>query len=104
MSQPDLHKIQEIGLLKELSESELITLSRVCSWQRYATNEQIIDRQSETNDVFFIIEGKVRVVNYSLSGRVITLDDIGAGGHSESWLRLTKNLARLVLWLLCLVF
>ena len=81
MSQPDLHKIQEIGLLKELSESELVTLSRVCSWQRYAANEQIIDRQSETNDVFFIIEGKVRVVNYSLSGRVITLDDIGAGGH-----------------------
>ena len=81
MSEPDLHKIQGIGLLKELSESELVTLSRVCSWQRYAANEQIIDRQSETNDVFFIIEGKVRVVNYSLSGRVITLDDIIAGGH-----------------------
>ena len=81
MSEPDLDKIQGIGLLKELSESELITLSRDCSWKRYAANEQIIDRQSETNDVFFIIEGKVRVVNYSLSGRVITLDDIVAGGH-----------------------
>ena len=55
MSELDLDKIQGIGLLKELSESELMVLSKDCSWRRYAANEQIIDRQSETNDVFFII-------------------------------------------------
>ena len=30
---------------------------------------------------FFVDEGQVRVVNYSISGREITLDDIGPGGH-----------------------
>ncbi len=81
MSKPDVDRIQGIGLLQELSESELRALSKDCAWRRYAANEQIIDRQSDTNDVFFIIDGRVRVVNYSLSGRVITLDDIEAGGH-----------------------
>ena len=81
MSATDFYRIQGIGLLQELSESELRVLSKDCAWKRYAANEQIIDRQSDTNDVFFIIEGRVRVVNYSLSGRVITLDDIEAGGH-----------------------
>ena len=55
--------------------------ARDCGWKAYGAHEQIIDRQSETKDVFFVVEGKVRVVNYSVSGREITLDDIEAGGH-----------------------
>ncbi|MBY0429786.1 MAG: Crp/Fnr family transcriptional regulator, partial [Rhodospirillales bacterium] len=43
--------------------------------------EQIIDSQSESRDVFFVVKGLVRVVNYSVSGREVTLDDIGVGGY-----------------------
>ncbi|TAN48683.1 MAG: Crp/Fnr family transcriptional regulator [Rhodospirillales bacterium] len=53
----------------------------MCSWKRYRAEEQIIDRDSDTRDVFFIVSGKVRIVNYSLSGREVTLGDVGAGGH-----------------------
>ena len=30
---------------------------------------------------FFVIDGHVRVVNYSLSGKEITLEDLGPGSH-----------------------
>jgi len=70
-----------ISLFAGLDENELTELEKACSWRRYTSNEQIIDRQSDSTDVFFVIEGKVRVVNYSLSGREITLDDIVPGRH-----------------------
>ncbi|MDP6602969.1 MAG: Crp/Fnr family transcriptional regulator [Rhodospirillales bacterium] len=68
-----------IDLLAELAPRERQAIEQNCRWRRYDPHEQIIDRQSETNEVCFVVEGNVRVVNYSLSGREITLDDLDAG-------------------------
>ena len=65
-------------------------------WRRYFDHEQIIDRQSELTDVFFVIDGHVRVVNYSLSGKKITLEDLGPGSHFGISPRLTDNLVQRV--------
>lgn len=81
MSEPDAGALGHIGLLDGLSEAELDAIAKDCGWKNYAAQEQIIDRQSESTDVFFVIEGRVRVVNYSVSGREITLDDIEPGGN-----------------------
>ena len=50
-------------------------------WRRYGAHEQIVDRQGDSSDLCFVVEGRVRVVNYSASGREITLDDIVAGEY-----------------------
>ncbi|MDP6882780.1 MAG: Crp/Fnr family transcriptional regulator [Rhodospirillales bacterium] len=63
------------------TKKDVATLEKSCRWKRYAAHEQIIDRQSELRDVYFVVEGRVRVVNYSLSGREITLDDVSEGGY-----------------------
>ena len=81
MLKSDPDNLKDIGLLRGLSASELEQTAKDCGWKQYAANEQIIDRQSETTDVFLVVEGRVRVVNYSITGREITLDDIDAGGH-----------------------
>jgi len=81
MLKSDPDNLKGIGLLRGLSASELEQTAKDCGWKQYAANEQIIDRQSETTDVFLVVEGRVRVVNYSITGREITLDDIDAGGH-----------------------
>ncbi len=81
MSDPVSGSLAGISLFDELDAAELRELEKASSLRRYAGHEQIIDRQSDSTDVFFVIEGKVRVVNYSLSGREITLDDITAGRH-----------------------
>jgi CRP-like cAMP-binding protein len=67
-------------LLKSLTQAERDGLVRQCRFRRFAAGEHIIDGQSGSRDVFFVIEGTVRVINYSLSGREVTLDDIAAGG------------------------
>ncbi len=70
-----------IRLLADLTDDQFAKLDKACAWKRYAAQEQIIDRDSDTRDVFFIVEGRVRISNYSLSGREITLDDLAEGAH-----------------------
>jgi len=70
-----------IDLLSDLEPAELKKVEQACSFKRYTSQEQIIDRQSDSKDVFFVVEGTVRVVNYSLSGREITLDDLAKGNY-----------------------
>lgn len=70
-----------IDLLVGLDPAVREDMEKACGWKRYRSGEQIIDRQSDSQDVFFVVEGRVRVVIYSLSGREITLDDVEAGGH-----------------------
>ena len=81
MPDGDTGNLAGIALLCDLPQSTLTKAVKNCRWRSYSANEQIIDRQSEASDVFFVDEGQVRVVNYSISGREITLDDIGPGGH-----------------------
>jgi len=73
--------LKSVKLLSNLPDDELERLAKACVWKRYAPQEQIIDRHSDARDIFFIVEGKARVANYSLSGREITLDDLPQGAH-----------------------
>ncbi|MGB0748485.1 MAG: Crp/Fnr family transcriptional regulator [Magnetospiraceae bacterium] len=77
-SEQDLSGVE---LLCDLSADALVELSQNCRWRTYGAGEQIIDRQSESRDVYFVVNGRVRVVIYSLSGREVTLDDLESGGY-----------------------
>ena len=81
MTDGNARSLAQIHLLEDLSAAEIGRLEQACSWKTYAAQEQIIDRQSDTQDVYFVVSGAARVVIYSLSGREITLDDVNAGGH-----------------------
>ena len=70
-----------IALLESLNDLERMQIVESCSWRRYAAGEQILDRDSQTNDVLFITEGEVRVVNYSASGRETAFAVFQAGSH-----------------------
>lgn len=69
-----------IELLKALAPAERQTLERRCRWRSFDEGEQIIDRETQSEDVFFVISGTARVVNYSQGGREVSFDDIGPGG------------------------
>lgn len=68
-------------LLSELTDEEIEIVQKNCSWKTYGAGEQIIDQHSESKDIYFVVGGSVRVVNYSLSGREITFDDLEPGDH-----------------------
>lgn len=81
MATDPLDRLAGIELLSGLSRTARQSLEKRCRWRNVAAQEQIIDRQSTSTDVYFIVEGRVRVVNYSLSGRDITFDEIAAGAY-----------------------
>ncbi len=81
VSENEINDFAVIDLLKEVDPQIRKGIAAQCSWRRYASGEQIIDRQSEATDIFFVVEGTVRVVNYSFSGREVTFDDLAVGSH-----------------------
>ncbi len=81
MSDHEASSLSGVRILEGLSVENIQALEKACTWRRYADHEQIIDRQSESTDVYFIFDGHVLIVNYSLSGKEITLEDLDAGSH-----------------------
>jgi CRP/FNR family transcriptional regulator, cyclic AMP receptor protein len=70
-----------VCLLGELSAERLTSVEQACRYKRFAAQEQIVDRDSATTDVFFVVRGSVRVVNYSILGREIAFDEVTAGNY-----------------------
>ena len=69
-----------IAVLDGLGRDELAALEKRCHWRRIRSRHQIIARDAESTDVYFVVRGSVRVVSYAPSGREISFVDIGAGG------------------------
>ncbi|WP_135079219.1 Crp/Fnr family transcriptional regulator [Terasakiella sp. SH-1] len=74
-----LQSLENINLLDGLSTEIIEELNKQCRWKWYDDHEQIIDRQAESTDVFFIVQGRVRIVIYTVGGKEITLDDFTEG-------------------------
>jgi CRP-like cAMP-binding protein len=73
--------LKGVQLLDELPDDELSVLQRACGWRRYQRDEEIIDQDSDSRDVYFVVQGEVRVANYSVAGHMITLDDLPEGSY-----------------------
>lgn len=79
MSTDPKRSLDNILLFKDLAPEVVSEVSKLCHWRDYAAHEEIIGRDSKSKDVYFITKGRVRVLNYSMSGREIAFDDITEG-------------------------
>ncbi len=77
----DVHRLDGVALLATLKPDELRNLERRCRWRRCGRNEQILDKDSDDRDVYFVVRGAVQIVNFSLTGREVALARVGAGGY-----------------------
>ncbi|WP_343058496.1 Crp/Fnr family transcriptional regulator [Roseospira visakhapatnamensis] len=68
-------------LFETLDDSTRADLTRLCAWKRHGAGEQIIDREGDSQDVHFVVEGTARIMIYTASGRAVALDDVEAGGY-----------------------
>ena len=73
--------LERIEFLSGLEEETMSALGKRCRWVRYANGEVILDRESENRDLFLVVAGAVRVVNFSSSGREIAFANVRAGGY-----------------------
>jgi CRP/FNR family transcriptional regulator, cyclic AMP receptor protein len=82
MTENTSQSLNHIALLEGLSVDEMATLEQRCSWNSYTKGQTILEKDSGGNQgVFFLTDGKVRVVNFSLSGKEIAYANILAGDY-----------------------
>ncbi len=82
----------QIGLFSELDPVALANLEKRCRFRRFAPKEIVLDSEDQQNfDVYFVVEGSVRIVNYSLAGREIAFANIPQGGYFGELAALTDR-------------
>ncbi len=79
--QPSARLLEAIKIFQGIPPSERESLVKRFRWMRYDAGQQIISHMDDSTDVFLIVEGTVRVIIYSASGREVAFRDIGAGEH-----------------------
>jgi len=67
-------------LFNGLPADAIREIERRCTWRRFASGEQVFDRASDTLEVFFVVEGSVRILTQS-KDREVALADVVAGNY-----------------------
>lgn len=75
----DARTLRWIDGFRELSPDDVRSLSRRCRWKWYKPQQLIFSRNDVTNDVFFLVQGKVRITIYSIMGRQVSFRDLTVG-------------------------
>ncbi len=76
---PDTHSLKSIAILRGLSDDTLAEIAGQCRWQRFMTGQEIISHHDQSLDVYFLVEGKARIIIYSFSGRPVIFRDARPG-------------------------
>ena len=70
-----------VAILGCLDEAERARVARSCRLSRFAAGTGVIGEDREGQEVVFVLEGRVRVIGRTESGRLVSFAEIGAGGH-----------------------
>ena len=81
MAENQYHRLDGIRLFRGFGADWLRDIERQCHWHSYARDENILDRNNDDSDVFFVTRGSVLIVNFSQTGREIALARIAAGSY-----------------------
>jgi CRP/FNR family cyclic AMP-dependent transcriptional regulator len=71
--------LAKIDLFRLLTPQQIRTLDSSCIWRRAKPKQWILEYRDESQEVFFLTSGSVRVTIQSVSGRETILRDIHAG-------------------------
>ena len=71
--------LQGISLFAGLESHVLEQIHKNCAWRSYEPGDWIVNYLDNSNDVFFIANGEVRVTIYSASGKAVSFCDLGTG-------------------------
>ena len=71
--------LARIEILANVPSATLAQLEHSCTWGRFEPGAPIIGYQDTGDDVFFIVEGYVRVTIYSLEGKAVSFNELGPG-------------------------
>lgn len=71
--------LANVAIFARLSPEALKGVQQRCSFRRYEPGESIVGYLDQSDGVFFIISGEVRVTIYSLAGKVVSFRELAPG-------------------------
>jgi CRP-like cAMP-binding protein len=74
-----VRSLAAIEIFRDLDRAELARIEARCRWRRLKSGEVVLDAGSDSREVFFIVEGAVDIVNFSLTGREVAFANLPAG-------------------------
>ena len=72
-------RLNGVGLFSALPRDILRELENECRWRECDIDDVVLERDSDENDVFFIVSGAVEAVSYTVDGDKISFARIEAG-------------------------
>ncbi|MBI3445553.1 MAG: Crp/Fnr family transcriptional regulator [Magnetospirillum sp.] len=73
--------LARVSLFSNMSEAALGDIEARCNWARVASGQQIFDKDSDTLEVYFVVEGAVRILTTGTEDREVALADVIAGNY-----------------------
>lgn len=75
------HTLAGSKMLAPIDQAAIAKLEALASWRVVHEGEPIVTRDSDSRDVFFVVKGRCRIVNYSSSGREVAYAIAGPGEY-----------------------
>ncbi len=68
-----------ITILVEVEPRKIARVEKKCRWLEFEPDDIIIDIDDTTTDVYFIVEGKVKIMDFMAENPEVALAELGAG-------------------------
>ena len=79
-SETGKHDFTRVEVLSYLSDQELAIVRERCSAWVFSAGNIIVARDVQDQSVYFIMYGRVHILNYSCAGRIVTYSSVVEGG------------------------
>lgn len=73
-----LHKVE---LFDGLTAEAIADIEAQCTWLSVEPDNQVFDKENDTQDVYFVVSGAVRILTAGPDDREVALADIHAGNY-----------------------
>jgi len=75
----DAKTLRWVEGFKDLQSKEIRSISSMCRWRWYRPNQRIFLQNDPSHNVFFIVQGAVRITSYSIMGKEVSFRDLRTG-------------------------
>lgn len=73
--------LRRVHLLRDLSDDELTTLSKVARVRTFAKGDFVLHKGDNRSDLLFLITGRLQVIDYTGQGREVVLHIVHSGDY-----------------------
>jgi CRP/FNR family transcriptional regulator, cyclic AMP receptor protein len=75
----DSRTLRWVEGFRDLPSEDVRRLSGACRWRWYGPHQLIFQQKDGATEVFFVVQGRVRIASYSITGKQVSFRDLGPG-------------------------